>query len=76
VSELLAFRDFSEAMACAVPTIVAYDPSAAAYVIGERARQLVMSGKLGGQDFKHHVGDSDESFEGKISAKTARQEKR
>jgi len=76
MSELLAFKDFNEATANAVPTIVAYDVGTSAYIIGEKAKALVMSGRTAAQDFKRFIGDADAAFDGKPGSKTARQETR
>ena len=76
MAELTAFRDFNEATAGAVPTIVAFDLTNACYVIGDHARQHAMSGRPAAQDFKLSIGDPDASFEGKPSTKPGRQDTR
>ena len=76
MTELVAFKDFNEATANAVPTIVAYDAGTSAYIIGDKAKALVMSGRSAAQDFKRYIGDPDPAFEGKPSTKTARPETR
>ena len=65
MSQALSFREFSEATAGAVPTVVGYDLDERDYIIGEGARQLGVSGRPVAEDFKRYIGDTDAAFEGK-----------
>jgi molecular chaperone DnaK (HSP70)/fido (protein-threonine AMPylation protein) len=69
LSDSFIFRHFNNATTNAVPTIVAYDTTSATYVIGEGARQIVMAGRQGAQNFKRYIGDPDAAFEGKPGGK-------
>src|SRR4029079_18333778 len=59
---------FNESTERAVPTILAYDPTERAYVIGDRALSLALSGRPAAEDFKSYIAESDQYFEGKATA--------
>jgi hypothetical protein len=58
-------KDFSEATAGAVPSVVGYAPTEKQYVIGERARRLGLDGRPVAEGFKVHIGDGDAAFDGR-----------
>ena len=63
--ELIVFKSFNEATSEAIPSLLAYDHAAQAYVIGGRARELARGGSSVVQDFKRFIGENDPFFEGR-----------
>ena len=63
--ELIVFKSFNEATSEAMPSLVAYDHAAQAYVIGGRAGDLARGGSSVVQDFKRFIGENDAFFEGR-----------